>query len=174
LAADLGPPTGGPDDPGNHPLKGFVRTWIDLQKFVDVSDDDVAAGYPDNFTDARFAQDVTETDLPNIDQIPVGLTYSNGGSYQITFASLSDDSTPLSRLKNETGVFVPVDDSLNPVLSAGPVRRLLQVRDLAHNRAAVVAQQNVDIAEMVNEFAENVAHLGESLQSNNEVWEAAH
>jgi hypothetical protein len=173
LAVDLGPTTGGPDDPGNHPFQGFVRTWMDPQNFVDVSEDDVAAGYLDNFTNAKFAQDITEWDLPNIDNIPVELTYSNGGSYQISFASLSDDSTLLTRLMNQSGLFVPVDDSFTPVLSAGTVRRLLQVRQFAHNRAAEVAQQNLDIAEMVNEFADDIAQLGESMQSNKEVWEAA-
>jgi peptidoglycan hydrolase-like protein with peptidoglycan-binding domain len=171
---DLGPTTGGPDDPGNHPFQGFVRTWIDPQNFVDVSDDDVAAGYLDNFTNAKFVQDITEWDLPNIDNIPVELTYSNGGSYQITFASLSDDSTLLTRLKNQSGVFVPVDDALTPVLSAGTVRRLLQLRQLAHNRAAEVAQQNLEIAQMVYEFAHDIADLGEAAQANKEVWEAAH
>jgi peptidoglycan hydrolase-like protein with peptidoglycan-binding domain len=171
LAVDLGPTTGGPDGPdsfSNHPPQGFVRTWIDPQDFVDASDDDVVAGYLDNFTNAELAQDLTEWDLPNIDHIPVQLTYSNGGSYQISFASLSDDSTPLTRLKNESGIFVPADDSLNPVLSAGTVRNLLQVRQFAHNRVAEVAQQNLEIAEMVAAFAEDIAHLLESMQSNSD------
>lgn len=177
LAVDLGPTTGGPDAPDSyreHPPEGFVRTWVDPQNFVDLPDDDVAAGYLDNFTNARFTQDITEWDLPNIDQIPVELTYSNGSSYQISFASLSDDSTRLTRLKNQSGVFVPVDSSFTPVLSAGTVRRLLQLREFAHNRAAEVAKQNLDVAEMVNEFAHAIHDLGESMQSNKEVWEAAH
>jgi hypothetical protein len=174
LSVDLGPTTRGPDDPGTSPPQGFVRTWIDAQNFVDVSDDDVRVGYLDNFTNAQFTQELTEWDLPNIDQIPVELTYSTGGSYQITFASLSDDSTLLSRLKNQSGVFVPVDDSLNPVLSAGTVQRLLQARDFAHNRAAEVAQQNVDIAQMVADFADDIHSLGEQMQDNQDVWEAAH
>ena len=165
----------GPTHYLDHPPPGFVRTWFDAQNFLDIALEDAEAMHVDNFTQAEFSPPLsewTEWDLAadQVDAKTLRLSYANGAQYDITLGWLEFNPVSYERLLNQGNYLIlPASENLTPLFNAMCTRRMFEMRRRIHELAAAVAQQNLQMAELVSEFAYMIADLGEAAHLHGEI-----
>jgi hypothetical protein len=140
------------------PDEGTVRTWFQgSDQPWDMPIEEAAEIYADNFTDVQIPE-VTVWDP--IDQQTITVVYANGSTLPVVLNTIEQSQTPASKLLNHNNfLIIPADDGLNPVLSARTCPNLFALRVELNEADARYKAQQIQIGELVNQFAKAIKDL---------------
>jgi hypothetical protein len=147
---------------GAEPKPGMVRTWMkEVETPFDISKEELAELHCDNFVSVRLPR-LREMILTDniLDQI-CEFQYANGKTFSVRLGDIAEQPYPADKLWNDSYfLVVPVDESWRPVLNSRTTASMFNVRYSLEMLENKLRAEQMQLIEMIAEFASKVAELG--------------
>ncbi len=141
------------------PAEGYERVWFNDQDFIDWDTDYVDSIYVDNNIVALSIQPDAWT--LEIDNEQLNLWYSAGNEFQLPLGTILDSwDGPSKLVQMSNGLIASADHNLQPMFNAFTTPRLRWIRWDLHRRIQELAEQRLELAELVAAFATIIGAYG--------------